>query len=495
MKPFKQHLNAVAPGASTMDDQLVNQHLKDIINTMNDGMMLVSPAGAIMMANRAMEKITGYSRKELMGSPCSIFQCDACANARSEGRGHWCEIFDVGRAHRRSCLLRRKDGSYVHVLKNASLLKDEEGGVLGAVETITDISEIDRRDQKIAELSKLLERGDLFQGMVGRSPAMRNVFEIIKKAAQSDAPVIISGETGTGKELAAHAIHQLGRRRDGPYIQLNCAALNESLLESELFGHEKGAFTGAYCHRKGWFEAADGGDIFLDEIGDVPIPIQVKLLRVLETKSFQRVGDHQTLSADARIITATNRDLEQLVAEGKFREDFFFRINVIPIHLPPLRERVSDAPLLAEHFIRQLRKKSRKAITGLDAEAMDIFMSHDWPGNVRELRSVLEYAFVIAERGPIRPEHLPARMRGGHGVLAREADCGCRVNEIADPPEAARTPPLLEDREREALIDALVACGGNQTHAARALGVNRVTVWHRIKKHGIDVRKLTAPAH
>jgi transcriptional regulator with GAF, ATPase, and Fis domain len=291
--------------------------------------------------------------------------------------------------------------------------------------------------------------------------------------------VIIYGETGTGKELVAHAIHKLGRRCDGPYIQLNCASLNEALLESELFGHVKGAFTGAYSHREGRFEAADGGDIFLDEIGDVPLSIQVKLLRILETKRFERVGDHRPIKVDVRIITATNRNLERLVAQGKFREDLFFRINIIPIHLPPMRERLEDLPLLTQHFIRQLHARTGKDISGLSAGAMELLMNHHWPGNVRELKGVLEYAFVIAEKGLVGPEHLPAQMRRP-GSLPKAPD--------------ERLIPSLND-EKAALVDALVKCGGNQTHAARMLGVNRVTVWHRIKKHGIDIGDLMASRH
>lgn len=450
---------------------------REIINTMNDGVVLVSPDGKIMMVNRAMEEITGYSREELLGASCAVFHCDTCLTARAEGKGHWCEIFDVGRTHRRSCFLMRKDGSVVHVLKNASLLRDSEGKVLGAVETVTDISEIDKRDLKIEELSKLLDSDRSFHGMIGRTPVMQKVFEIIEKAAQSDAPVVIYGETGTGKELAAHAIHEMGRRREGPYIQLNCAALNESLLESELFGHVKGAFTGAYSHRKGYFEAAHGGDLFLDEIGDVPLSIQVKLLRTLETKKFERVGDHHSIKVDVRIITASNRNLEQLVSEGKFREDFFFRINVIPIHLPPLRDRIDDVPLLVEHFIRQLAKRSGKRISGLSADAMELFMNHRWPGNVRELRSVLEYAFVIAEKGLIDPGHVPLRIQEGG------ANRSCL-------PAAQRD---TGRDEKAALVAALVRCGGNQTQAARMLGVNRVTVWNRIRKYGVDLRRLGEP--
>jgi two-component system response regulator HydG len=457
-----------------MDEQELNRYTKEIINTMNDGVVLVSPDGIILMVNRALEEISGYTRDDLLGRPCSIFHCDVCEVARSEGGGHWCELFEVGHAHRRSCMLMRKDRSYVHVLKNAALLKAADGRVLGAVETITDISEIDKRDQKIQQLARLLDGDADFHGMVGRSTALRKVFEIVQKAAQSDAPVIIFGETGTGKELVAHAIHSLGKRHEGPYIQLNCAALNEALLESELFGHVKGAFTGAYSHREGRFEAANAGDIFLDEIGDVPLSIQVKLLRFLETKQFERVGDHQPIKTDVRIITATNKHLDRLVSQGKFREDLFFRINIIPIHLPPLRDRLEDLPLLTEHFVRQLQARSGKNLTGLTAEAMELFMSHRWPGNIRELRGVLEYAFVIAESGLIHPEHLPAQMT--HPAAREKA-----------PHQTPASPPA---DEKMALIEALIQCRGNQSGAARMLGLNRVTVWHRIKKYGIDLQEL-----
>jgi transcriptional regulator with PAS, ATPase and Fis domain len=360
----------------------------------------------------------------------------------------------------------RKDGSFLNVLKNASLLREPDGTVIGAVETFTDISDLEERDERIEQLSKLLHGNTDFQGMVGKSEIMQKVFTVVRKAAMSDAPVIIHGETGTGKELVAHAIHNLGPRRDKPYIQLNCAALNEGLLESEMFGHVKGAFTGAYTQRKGRFEAADGGDIFLDEIGDIPLSIQVKLLRILETKQFERVGDYQPVKTDVRIITATNKDLEQLIEQGKFREDFFFRINVIPIHMPPLRDRADDIPLLAEHFVRLLRGSSGKEILGIAPEAMDFFMNYRWPGNIRELRGALEYAFVVAESGRILLRHLPARL----------TTPGIR-HEISAPATLS---------EKEALVDALIKSRGNQTLAARMLGVNRVTVWHRVKKYGID---------
>ncbi len=459
-----------------MQEQRVNQYLKEIINTMNDGLMVTSTDGTILMVNQAFERILGYSQEEIIGRSCAILNCDACARLRAAGKGQWCDLFAQGTAIRKRCFFMRKDGSYVHILKNAAVLRDEAGQVLGAVETLTDISEIDRREEQIQQLCRLVDTAGDFHGMVGKSAIMQQVFDLTRKAAQSEAPVIIFGESGTGKELVAHAIHALGWRREGPFIACHCAALNEALLESELFGHVKGAFTGAYTHRQGRFEAAHRGDIFLDEVGDIPSSIQVKLLRVLETKQFERVGDHRAITADVRIITATHRDLEALVAAGTFREDLFFRINVIPVHLPPLRQRLDDIPLLVEHFVRILRQRSGKEITGLTREAMKLFLDYPWPGNVRELKGALEYAFVVAEDGLIQPEHLPLQVSAA---------------------ESAR--PILPESgavrgadEKAALVKALRQSRGNQSRAADLLGVSRVTVWHRMKKHGIDVHKLVS---
>ncbi|MEW6386962.1 MAG: sigma 54-interacting transcriptional regulator [Thermodesulfobacteriota bacterium] len=457
-----------------MDEQKINRYWKEIVNTMNDGLMVVSPDGTILMVNQAFEKIVGYRREELLGRSCVLLHCDGCVAARSEGKSQWCDLFEQGAATRKPCLFMRKDGSYVHVVKNAAVLRDETGQVLGAVETLTDISEITQRDEKIQQLSRLVDTAGDFHGLVGQSPCMQQVFDITSKAAQSDAPVIIYGESGTGKELVAHAVHALGPRREGPFVACNCAALNEALLESELFGHVKGAFTGAYTHRQGRFEAAHRGDIFLDEIGDLPPAIQVKLLRVLETKQFERVGDHRTITTDVRIITATHRHLESLVKQGKFREDLFFRINIIPIHLPPLRERLEDVPLLVDHFLNRLRQGSGKTVTGLTREAMKVLMNYHWPGNIRELKGALEYAVVLTEDGLVTPEHLPPKM--SHRELLPES-----------PPVAE---PVLETDEKTALIQALRQAGGNQSQAAALLGVSRVTVWHRMKRYGIDVRKL-----
>lgn len=465
-----------------MDSRDLNRHLESIFNTMNDGLIVIAPDGTIMMVNQAFERLTGYRTDEVTGKPCTLLDCDACELAirSEEDATWWCALFhpDHGGMKRCRCNYRKKDGTRIPVLKNASVLRDAEGKPLGAVETLTDISELDRLDQEVVQLARQLDSQEGFFGIIGVSPVMQRIFDVIDKAAHSEAPVIIYGESGTGKELVAQAIHRAGPRKDEPFVQFNCAALNESLLESELFGHAKGAFTGAYRHRIGRFEAANGGDILLDEIGDVPLSTQVKLLRTLETKTFERVGDNQPVQVDVRVISATNQDLESMIAQGTFREDLFYRINVIPIHLPPLRQRLEDVPVLVNSFISRLRKKTGKDIVGLSSECLDMFMQYAWPGNIRELMGLLEYAFVIAESGSITPEHLPPKLVG-----QRQA-----------PPPAAAVPPVNYGggglSERDALVEALRRCGGNQTKAAALLGVNRVTVYNRMHKYGIEIKRV-----
>ena len=378
-------------------------------------------------------------------------------------------------ATNKRCLMMEKNGKYLSVLKNASLLRDQQGRVIGAIETFTDISHSEDKERMIKVLSMLLEKNSDYHGMVGRSRTMQKIYQIVEKVAQSDSPVIIYGESGTGKEMVAQAIHLAGYRSDHPFIKFNCAALNESLLESELFGHVKGAFTGAYQHRQGRFEVANGGDIFLDEIGDIPLSSQAKLLRILETKQFERVGDNQPVKVDVRVITATNKDLSDLVSKGEFREDLFFRINVFPIYLPPLRERKEDIPLLVNYFMIGLQQKTGKNIHSISSQVMNIFMNHHWPGNIRELKSVLEYAFVIADSFIIMPNHLPER-------LAVQKDSP----EVVKDPLSAIDADIPNDLdEKTALITALRLSKGNKTKAAEILGVHRMTVWNRKKKYGI----------
>ncbi len=463
-----------------MDDHEMNIFWKKIVNTINDGLMFIGPEGSILMVNKAFETLTGYSSKDAIGMSCEMLGCDACEKTmQTDKESVWCKLFEEGRREdmkKCRCLVKRKNGSYIPVLKNASVLWDENQTALGVVETLTDISELTKLDEKIHILSRQCDRENDFLGLVGKSPEMQNVFDMIRKAAQSTAPVIILGESGTGKELVANAIHLCGSRKHGPFIQLNCAALNEAVLESELFGHAKGAFTGAYNNRIGRFEAANHGDFFLDEIGDIPLSIQTKLLRVFESGQFERVGDISPIKVDIRIITATNRNLEEMIGKNEFRQDLFFRINVIPIHLPPLRNRKEDIPLLINSFIRRLNMKTGKTISSLSHDAMERFMNYHWPGNIRELKNAMEYAYVITEGTSIQLDHLPKNL----SVLQKI---------LPSPLHQLASDEIVSD-EKSQLIEALKRTNGNQTKAAKILNVNRVTVWNRMRKYGINLKKV-----
>lgn len=452
-----------------MREQELTSYWQTIANIVHDGLMVVDRSGTIVSVNRGLEEMTGFAREELLGKPCTVLNCDTCARVREQEGEKWCMLFRSGSLSKQRCILTRKDGSPVHVLKNASTLHDERGNVIAGVETMTDVTELTRATSQLeaCQLESPTESGD--SGMVGHSVSLQRVRDLVASAAWSDAPVLIQGDSGTGKELVARAVHEMGPRRESPYVKVNCAALNESLIESELFGHVKGAFTGAHRDRAGRFEAAGSGSLFLDEIGDLPASVQIKLLRVLEEKVVERVGDQRPIEVNPRIITATNKDLSQLVESGSFREDLFYRIKVIPVRVPPLRERSEDIPPLAEHFFRVIQRSSQSGIQGMSNEALRMLVEHDWPGNARELRSALEYAFVACNEDIIQPYHFPK------SILRRVDDRGMG---------SAGTD---REREKRELIEALRASGGNRKEAANRLGVSRVTVWNRMNRHGITV--------
>ncbi len=458
-----------------MLEKIYGKYWQTVIDTMMEGLMLVDPDGKVVFVNPAFEQLTGYTKEEVEGQTCEMLGCDTCFGTREEGKDKYCALFKEGKVRRRKCIFEKKGGGKVHVLKNAALLRDKNGKVVGGVENLTDLSPIIEKEEVILRLRKQLNNEDGFHGMLGKSAAMKKVFDLIASAAPSEAPVVIYGESGTGKELAAAAIHRLSARHDGPFIKVNCAALNENLLESELFGHVKGAFTGADRTRVGRFEAANKGTMFLDEIGDLPLTTQTKLLRVLQEKEFERVGDHRPIATDVRILAATNKDLNKFMQEKLFREDLYYRISVIPIYLPPLRARLDDIPLLVDTFVRRMRLKTEKNITGIAKEVLDVFMQYRWPGNIRELINVIEYAFVLCPEGDISIAHLPAQMLGqqpSHVQLASKTSRKLSTGDM-----------------RQELIQALQAAGGNKSEAARRLGVSRVTLWKRIKKFDIQVDK------
>jgi two-component system, NtrC family, response regulator HydG len=442
------------------------EYWKTIVDTMMDGVVVVDREGVILSVNKALERITGYRGSELVGQECRILDCDTCFSNNEAGESvKKCRLFTAGSVVKLRCRLTRKDGRPLYALKNAAVLRNGDGIMVGGVETLTDITDLVAKERTIKELKDLLSPGDGFEGIVGRSSRMLDVFALIRNAAISDAPIIIYGESGTGKELVANAVHSQGKRKKGPFVKVNCAALNESLLESELFGHVRGAFTGADRDRSGRFESAHKGDLFLDEIGDIPLSTQVKLLRVLQEKEVERVGDHRPIPIDTRIITATHRDIGQMCREGHFRDDLFYRLNVIPIRVPPLRERREDIPLLVDHFIRMIRLRSGKEIQGVTEEAMERLTLHHWPGNVRELINVLEYAFVVCQEPVIAAHHLP-------DLTGREPRSGQKKNPTSD-------------EERQRLIQVMEETSGHRENAASLLGVSRVTLWKLLKKHGI----------
>ena len=339
------------------------------------------------------------------------------------------------------------------------------------------------RRQLVREVGRLRTRQvreAAFGGLIGKSAAMHGVFDTLAKVVKADTTVLILGESGTGKELVAEAIHSKGHRRDGPFVKLNCVAIPEALLESELFGHEKGAFTGAHARKIGKFELASGGTILLDEIGDMSLDTQAKILRVLQEREFERVGGVTTVNVDVRIVAATNRDLVKDVREGRFREDLYFRLNVVTVKLPPLRERPVDIPLLAEHFMQEFAERQGKSLERISPTALDAMCEFQWPGNVRQLRHAIERAVIWSEGDELAADDLPTEVLSGSIVAASILRTGTDDS----------LPDTMERIERRILVDTLRGAGGVQATAARRLGISERSMWHKVKKHGIDVDRL-----
>jgi len=436
----------------------MQEHFDLIIENMVDGLFTVDADCTITYWNKAAEDMLGYSRDEVIGRTCDVLKSPSCMKARSADPNGKCRLFSEGTIVRRRCMVTTKDGGKRFIIKNARLLRDAGGAVIGGVENIVDITGQVHQEQQLQQLRRQLKGRSGYCRLVGSHHSMQKIYELIELAKHSAAAVLILGESGSGKELVAQAVHQASDRSAGPFVTVNCAALAESLLESELFGHVKGAFTDAIRDRKGRFEEAGGGTIFLDEIGDMPLAVQIKLLRVLQEKVIERVGDNRQVKVDVRIIAATHTDLPGLIRERAFREDLYYRLNVIPVHVPPLRERKTDLPQLLEHFLEKHACDSGLCALKCSREALAILMQYDWPGNVRELENVLEYAIVTARGEEIGPENLP-----DHLLKPRKAE------KFGD--------------ERERIELALKRAGGRKAEAAAILGWSRVTLWKKLKRH------------
>jgi len=448
-----------------------------LLETTAAGLFTVDRDGQITSWNRAMEELTGYTAAEAIGASCDLMKGSTCFGGPHGARGPDgagpCPLFAGEALVDKRCTITTRSGVERLVLKRARLIYDERGEVVGGVEGVTDITESAALEREVALLRREAGGRSRFGRLVGHHPSMQHLYEMIEVAARTPSSVLIQGETGTGKELVAHAIHHASDRRDGPFVRVSCAALSETLLESELFGHARGAFTGAVTTRKGRFEAAHGGTLFLDEIGDVSPSVQTKLLRVLQEREFERVGETRPIRVDIRVIAATNRDLAALAAEGRFRQDLYYRLAVIPVEAPPLRRRMSDLPLLVDFFIERLNRLLGRSVRGISPLALEHLMGHDWPGNVRELEHALEFAFAVTTGDVIELDALPPTVRrgerSGEGAPATSRGHGDR----------------LGGRRRRAsdqeILRALRATNGNRTQAAALLGVSRVTLWKWLK--------------
>ncbi|MBN2208982.1 MAG: sigma 54-interacting transcriptional regulator [Candidatus Coatesbacteria bacterium] len=434
------------------------EHIEVILDSIADGVFTVDLEFRITLFNSAAERITGIERDEAIGKPCwEVLQTTVCESACALR-----ETMKTGQpvVCRPICII-DSSGESVPISVSTALLRNERGEVIGGVETFRDLSLVE-------ELKKQVEQRYTFADIISQDKRMLELFDVIPAVAESDSTVLIEGESGTGKELFARAIHSLSPRSEKPLVVVNCGALPDALLESELFGHKKGAFTDAVSDREGRFAAAEGGTLFLDEVGDVSPAMQARLLRVLQERTYEPLGSSQTVKADVRVIAATNRELRELVEGGKFRQDLYYRVNVVNLRLPPLRERLKDIPYLIDHFVTRFNRLKGKNIAGISPEALSILMRFDFPGNVRELENIVEHCFVLCVGRIILPRHLPAYLQPPQ-----------------PPAGAGPFPGTLRDVEKRLIVEALERNGGNRLATARELGVHKTTLWRKMRRLGL----------
>ncbi len=435
-----------------------------ILESISDGVFTVDRDWRITSFNRAAEEITGISREEAIGKPCpEVF------------RASMCEV-DCALRHtletgtpviNRSAFIIDAEGRRIPISVSTALMQDEKGNIIGGAETFRDLSLVEELRK---ELAGRFQVGDL----VSRSPSMRRIFDVLPQVAASDSTVLIEGETGTGKELLARALHSLSRRREKPFVAVNCGALPDTLLESELFGYKAGAFTGAERDKPGRFSLADKGTLFLDEIGEISPALQVRLLRALQERAFEPLGSTQTVHVNVRVIVATNRDLAVQAKKGAFRQDLFYRINVVRIAMPPLRKRKEDIPLLVDHFVARWNRIQGKSISGVSPEVLSFLMAHDYPGNIRELENIIEHAFVLCGDGRIEPRHLP------EDFIAR-VPATTKRGGMSD---------TVRAMESQTIREALKRNGYNRLAAARDLGIHKSTLFRKMKALGIPLPEV-----
>jgi PAS domain S-box-containing protein len=434
--------------------------LKIILDNLDIGVFTVNRGALVTFFNKAAEKISGYDRSQVLANPCSML---FGGNAAPDQLLLQDSMSDGRTRRSRQVQLITRQGESVPIRADLMALRNEKGTIIGGLVTFQDMTLAQHLDQVIRQRYT-------FRNMVGKDPAMRKIFDKVAVVAGTDATVLIEGDTGTGKDLLAKLIHSLSRRAGRPLVKVNCAALPDNLLESEMFGYAKGAFTGADRDKPGRFQEADGGTFLLDEIGDLPLGLQAKLLRVIEDREFYPLGSHHTCKVDVRLISATNRGLDQLVAKGLFRQDLYYRLNVLRIELPPIRQRRGDLPLLIAHIIRKSCAARAMRPPRISEKAMEILLNYDYPGNVRELENILEHALILSQCETILSDHLP-------DYLQPPVTSGRRP--------AADSRPATGDSERARILRALEDCGGHRGRAARLLGVDRTTLWRRMRRLGL----------
>ncbi len=434
-----------------------------ILESISDGVFTVDSDWLVTSFNRAAEMITGVPRREAIGRRCSdVFRSNMCGSACALARTLKTGKPIIGKAG----FIINSEGRRIPISISTAVLRDEQGRVIGGAETFRDLSEIEALRQELESRTRV---GDLSS----RSPVMHRILEVLPAIAASPSTVLICGETGTGKELVARTIHSLSPHQKGPFIAVNCGAIPDALLESELFGYKSGAFTGALRDKPGRFALARGGTLFLDEIGEISAALQVRLLRVLQEHTFDPLGATHSESTDARVIVATHRDLLECMRAGTFREDLYYRINVVRIELPPLRRRREDIPLLIDQFIARFNRLQQKSIRGISTDALSLCMTHDWPGNIRELENAIEHAFVLRSEGTIEIADLPGEFTARFGFTCRDI-------------------PIRSSRDvldAHAIRAALERNHNNRLAAARDLGIHKTTLFRKIKKLGIRLAK------